>query len=218
MQHVQQPTAIDAKLRIPSQFRKLIRFGEKSSVSPHKYKRKITQHHRADEPRGRVLDQPTDGDLLDKVSTAGSGASFEELVRRHAGMVLGLCRRLLADAEDADDAAQAVFLVLWVKAGSLRRRSTVAGWLHRVAWHVCRNAKRGKIVRTTHERRAAESRQQSSDDNPPCHDPIQDVLDEEMERLPDKYRLPLVLFHLEGRSIEEITHSRGSGHRQSGLD
>jgi RNA polymerase sigma factor (sigma-70 family) len=151
------------------------------------------------------LDAPTDGELLNKVASAGSQTSFEELFRRHAGMVLGQCRRLLADAQDAEDAAQAVFLVLSVKARSLRRRSTVAGWLHRVAWHVCRNAKRAKNVRKTHERQAAGSRQQFSNDNSSGQARIQDVLDEEMERLPEKYRLPLLLFHLEGRSIEEIS-------------
>lgn len=150
------------------------------------------------------MNDRTDGELLNKVASAGSQASFEELFRRHAGMVLGQCRRLLADAQDAEDAAQAVFFVLWVKARNLRNRPTVAGWLHRVAWHVCRNAKRAKIVRKIHERRAAELSQSSSNDNPSHHAPIPDALDEELERLPEKYRLPLLLFHLEGRSIEEI--------------
>jgi RNA polymerase sigma factor (sigma-70 family) len=150
------------------------------------------------------LDHLTDGELLDKVGSGYWQAPFEELFRRHAGMVLGECGRLLADAHEAEDAAQAVFLVLWEKARSLRRQSTVAGWLHRVAWHVCRNAQRAKAVRKTHERRAAESRQESSNENSSCNAQIQDVLDDELEHLPEKYRLPLLLFHLEGRSIEEI--------------
>jgi RNA polymerase sigma factor (sigma-70 family) len=150
------------------------------------------------------LDQKTDGELLGELAFESSQASFEELVRRHAGMVYRECRRLLADAHDAEDAAQAVFLVLWKKARSLRRRTTVAAWLHRVACHVCRNAQRARNVRKIHERHTAETMPQSSSDNSSGAVEMKDVLDEELEQLPEKYRLPLLLFHLEGRSIEEI--------------
>ena len=119
-------------------------------------------------------------------------------------MVYGECRRLLADVHDAEDAAQAVFFVLWMKATSLRRRATVAGWLHRVACNVCRNAQRARNVRRIHERRAAEMKLQSTSGNRSGGVEMGDVLDLELERLPGKYRLPLLLFHLEGRSIEEI--------------
>jgi RNA polymerase sigma factor (sigma-70 family) len=119
-------------------------------------------------------------------------------------MVYGECRRLLADAHDAEDAAQAVFLVLWKKARSLRRRATLAAWLHRVAFHVCHNAQRARKVRKIHERNAAGLKQQSSSANSSGAVEVTDVLDEELERLAEKYRLPLLLFHFEGRSIEEI--------------
>jgi RNA polymerase sigma factor (sigma-70 family) len=150
------------------------------------------------------LEQPTDGELLGKVASDSSQASFEEVVRRHAGMVYAECCRLLADAHDAEDAAQAVFLVLWKKARSLHRKATAAAWLHRVACHVCRNAQRARNVRKIHERHAAELKQQSTSGNSSGAVEMNDVLDEELERLPEKYRLPLLLFHLEGRSIEEI--------------
>ncbi len=81
----------------------------------------------------RPLDPRQDGKLLAEVAAISSQTAFEELLHRHGRMVFNECRRLLADTHDAEDAAQAVFLVLWKKAKSLRGRPTVATWLHRVA-------------------------------------------------------------------------------------
>jgi len=149
------------------------------------------------------LDALRDGQLLTEVASASSQTSFEELVRRHGALVYNECCRLLANSHDAEDAAQAVFLVLWKKANGLRTRPTVAQWLHRVAINVCRNAQRARIVRRTHERRAAElyGRRSGGQD---ASGELKDFLDEDLDRLPERYRLPLILFHLEGRSIEEI--------------
>src|SRR5262245_56448118 len=76
---------------------------------------------------------PTDAQLLARFATGNEDAAFELLVWRHAGMVLGLCRRLLRHEQDAEDAFQAAFLALAKKAGSLGGRESVGGWLHRVA-------------------------------------------------------------------------------------
>src|SRR4051812_14187914 len=91
----------------------------------------------------------SDADLLDRFARDRDEAAFELLVWRHAGMVLGTCRRLLGDAHDAEDVAQACFLVLARRAGAVGRRGSVGGWLHRVAR---RAALRARAART---RRAA---------------------------------------------------------------
>jgi RNA polymerase sigma factor (sigma-70 family) len=149
-------------------------------------------------------DQRSDGDLLAAVLSRAAQDCFAELVRRHGPMVLGVCRRQLGDRHDAEDAAQAVFLVLWQKAGGLRRRPSLAGWLHQVAGNICRNARRARNVRRKHEREAAARLKKASGQH--HHEEwerIKDLLDGELDALPEKYRTPLVLFHLESRSLEE---------------
>jgi RNA polymerase sigma factor (sigma-70 family) len=150
-----------------------------------------------------MADAHADGTLLAEVAAGGSGECFEQLVGRHAHMVLGVCRRQLGNGHDAEDAAQAVFLVLWKKAGSLRGRASVAGWLHHVARNVCRNAKRAKSVRQAREREAAKMNQKI-ETPAESWDEIKEVLDDELDRLPEKYRLPIILSDMEGQSQEEI--------------
>ena len=91
----------------------------------------------------------SDRDLLARFVAAGDQAAFAALAARHAGMVLGVCRRALSRAADAEDACQAVFLLLAQKAARVRWRSSVAGWLYTAARRVARNARRSA------ERRAA---------------------------------------------------------------
>ena len=78
----------------------------------------------------------TDARLLERYITHRDELAFEALVRRHGPMVLGACRRVLGDPNDADDAFQAAFLLLARKAGSIRNEDGVGGWLHRVAWRI----------------------------------------------------------------------------------
>src|SRR4029078_6990834 len=84
----------------------------------------------------RSLAGPSDPELLDRFTRTGDEGAFAALVRRHHPMVLGVCRRVLHHAQDAEDACQAVFLVLARKAASVRRREALAGWLYRVGGRV----------------------------------------------------------------------------------
>ncbi len=148
-------------------------------------------------------DERTDGQLLAEFLASGSQQGFQRLIDRHGRMVLGACRRLLGETQDAEDAAQAVFILLWKKAGGLTRRASAAGWLHHVARHVCRNALRARAARRSHEREGAAMGEQMRHRTDQWR-AVREVLDEELDRLPEKYRLPLILFHLEDRSLAEI--------------
>lgn len=136
---------------------------------------------------------------------------FTSVVERHSPMVLGVCRRMLTDA-NAEDAAQAVFILFWQKAMGLCNETQIAGWLHRTAQHVCRNARRSSVLRSRHEQKAAA---ESPTMSPEAADPVQwkeirEILDEEVNRLPEKLRIAFVLFHCENRSLTEMSHQLGA--------
>src|SRR5437868_5413023 len=86
---------------------------------------------------------PADGELLARFARQRDAGAFAELARRYGPMVLGVCRRLLRDAHAAEDAWQATFLALALRANSVRRPEALAGWLYRVAYRVCLAARRG---------------------------------------------------------------------------
>ena len=146
----------------------------------------------------------TDGQLLEEFRDRGGEArerAFAALVERHGPAVLRACRSILRDEHAAEDAFQAVFLVLARKAGLLRVRGSLAPWLHEVACRVARCARASAARRSRHERRAAELA------DPTTRDPgavdIGPVIHEEIERLPDRYRAPVVLCLLEGLTREQ---------------
>src|SRR5581483_3670060 len=96
----------------------------------------------------------TDADLLRRFVEQKDPAAFEVLVWRHAALVLSVCRRILRHPADADDAFQATFLLLLQRAGSIRQRETLAGWLHRVAYRTALRARRSAARRSAHESQA----------------------------------------------------------------
>jgi RND family efflux transporter MFP subunit len=150
----------------------------------------------------------TDGQLLERFIGRKEEAAFEQLLARHGPMVLGVCRQLLREPEDAEDAFQATFLVLVRRAASIGKRDQLAGWLHGVAHRVAararaQGARLGQRERQGVEVVAAEpSFQTAWDDRQP-------VIQEEINRLPDKYRLPVVLCYLEGKTREEAARDLG---------
>src|SRR5262245_25569600 len=97
----------------------------------------------------------TDGELLERFVQAHDEAGFEEVIRRHAAMVLRVCRRVLPNEADAEDAFQAAFIVLLRKAGCLTRMESVAGWLYKVAYRIALKAHARADRRQTLERQFA---------------------------------------------------------------
>jgi RNA polymerase sigma-70 factor (ECF subfamily) len=152
--------------------------------------------------------EPSDGELLHRFIAAREEAAFAALVRRHGAMVLGVCRRLLPE-HDADDAFQATFLVLVRRAGSVRKVESLASWLYGVALRVARQTRS-----TTATRRRCEA---ASVLHPIVPDPaaepewreLRSVIDEELAQLPEKYRAPIVLCYLEGKTNEEAARLLG---------
>jgi RNA polymerase sigma factor (sigma-70 family) len=150
----------------------------------------------------------TDAELLDEFVVRREEGAFAALVGRHGPMVLRLCRRLLADAHDAEDAFQATFLVLVRKAASIRKPELLGNWLYGVAHRVaCRVRTLAARLRTREGQGAEMLDVQASDETEPSD--VQPALHEEVNRLPDKYRVPVVLCYLEGKSNEEVARTLG---------
>jgi RNA polymerase sigma factor (sigma-70 family) len=150
----------------------------------------------------------TDAQLLERFVHQRDEAAFELLVWRHGPMVLNTCRRVLDHLHDAEDAFQATFLALARQAGSIGKREAVSGWLYRVASRIARHARTATIRRRRRERLglplpdlAARAEAGWSD--------LRCVFDEELIRLPEKYRLPIVLCYLEGMTNEEAAQQLG---------
>jgi RNA polymerase sigma factor (sigma-70 family) len=144
----------------------------------------------------------TDAELLDRYVAGRDGVAFEALVRRHGPMVLGVCRRLLTDPCDAEDAFQATFLVLVRKAPSVVPREKVPNWLYGVACHAAQKVRTAAARRRSRERQVRTLPEPATVAEGLWHD-LAPLLDEELSRLPEKYRLPLILCGLEGRTRTE---------------
>jgi RNA polymerase sigma factor (sigma-70 family) len=147
----------------------------------------------------------TDADLCERYVCEGDEAAFETLVRKHGPMVLGTCRRILRNDQDAEDAFQATFLVLVRKAASLRSPRTLANWLHGVARRTALAARSAAAKRRDKE--AAVLPRSVMPDDP--GDDLRAVLDQELERLAEKYRIAVVLCDLEGRTRKEAARQLG---------
>ena len=158
-------------------------------------------------PRLRELvsanDQQTaDRELLRRFAAERDEGAFAEIVRRHGPMALRVCRRVLRGHHDAEDVCQAAFLLLARKAGSVSWHDSVAGWLYRTAYWLSRKARVAAARRARHEARARPAGQADASAELTARE-LMAVLDEELSRLPEKYRAPIVLCCLEGRSRDE---------------
>jgi RNA polymerase sigma factor (sigma-70 family) len=151
-----------------------------------------------------------DAQLLERFIARRDGEAFAALVRRHGPLVLGVCRRTLADTHDAEDAFQATFLLLARRAGAVRKRAALGSWLYGVALRLACRARADAARRRKHERAAREEA---------APDVVAELswrevrcgLDEELARLPEAYRAPLLLCYLEGRTQDEAARQLGWG-------
>jgi RNA polymerase sigma factor (sigma-70 family) len=147
----------------------------------------------------------SDDELLLARFGAGDELAFAALVHRYAGLVWSVCRRTLAQTADAEDAFQATFLILTQQARSLRHRGPLGPWLHVVASRTATKARARALRRA--------SRETSASVEPAGCDPAPDdtrgLIDEEVGRLPEKYRLPVILCYLEGLTNEQAAERLG---------
>lgn len=149
----------------------------------------------------------SDGELLERyTSRTGEAAelAFAALVERHGPVVYRVCRRMLRDPNDAQDAFQAAFLVLIRKARSIRNRDSVGSWLYGVALRVAADSRAATSRRAAHERNAARGEVQH-----PSSSELSEVVTEEVGKLPEKFRVPILLCDLEGYTCEEVARRLG---------
>jgi len=146
--------------------------------------------------------------LLEKFVARRDEAAFAALVRRHGPMVLGVCRRILGNEQDAEDAFQATFLVFCRRAGSLRPKDSLSAWLYIVAYRAAQKARVAAARRRKHEALSPEK---------PVADPLAQIslregaemLERELARMPEKLRTPLILCYLEGLTRDEAAERLG---------
>ncbi len=156
-----------------------------------------------------AIGELTDGQLLERFATQGGEAAelaFAAIVERHGPMVLRVCRSALRDRHQADDAFQATFLVLVRKARSLWVKDSLGPWLHRVAQRVATRARNSESRRRDHERRAAAMSPIFASE-PDSRDEHIALLHVEIDRLPERYRAPIVICDLQG-----FTHEKAARH------
>jgi RNA polymerase sigma factor (sigma-70 family) len=150
----------------------------------------------------------SDRELLRRFTEVNDQAAFAVLFRRHAGMVLGVCRRALPTVQDAEDACQATFLILARKAKGKRWQASIANWLYTSARQVAWNARVAAQRRARREARVAVPEAVSPVDRMTGRELLA-ALDEELDRLPPRYREPLVLCYLEGLTRDEAAAHLG---------
>src|SRR5262245_56826405 len=151
----------------------------------------------------------TDGQLLEDYISRRDAAALAALVRRHAPMVWGVCRRVLPNYHDAEDAFQATFLVLVRKAASIASGELLANWLYGVAHQTAWKARATSAKRCARERQVMEMAEPAVAEQDDLWRGLQPLLDEELSRLPDKYRAVIVLCDLEGKTRKEAARQLG---------
>jgi RNA polymerase sigma factor (sigma-70 family) len=148
-----------------------------------------------------------DRQLLERFALFRDETAFDLLVRRHGPLVLGVCRRVLGDDHHAEDAFQATFLLLARKVQSIERRESVGSWLYGVAYHTSLKLRTQIGRRRRREREAAAARPLETSARGTRD--LEAILDDELQRLPQKYRTPIVLCYLEGRTHSEAAVELG---------
>jgi len=156
--------------------------------------------------RGETITGLSEWQLLERYLERQDEVAFEALVARHGPMVLGVCRRMLASQSDVDDAFQATFLVLVRRARQLGPRDAIGPWLYGVAARVALRARCEAARRRRFESIPVDGAALSPA-RPPADLELAETLDQELSRLPSKYRSPIVLCYLEGQTHEEAARA-----------
>ncbi len=152
--------------------------------------------------------EPTDECLLRDYLVSQDAGAFAAIMRRHGGMVSGVCRRVLGREQDVEDAFQATFLVLLRKAPSLSKPNLLGNWLYGVAYRISSKIRSANIRQRTREARVVDLPAPLANDDASWRD-LRPVFDDELQRLPERYRRPIVLFYLEGKSAAEVATALG---------
>ncbi len=155
-----------------------------------------------------VLGVLSDAQLLDRFVSQFEEVAFETIVRRHGPMVWGVCRRVLGDHHDAEDAFQATFLVLARKAASVMPREKLGNWLYGVAYQTAMKARAVNSRQRAREKQLPDMPEQQSD-QAHCPDDWLPILDQELSRLPERYRTPIILCELEGKTHKQAADQLG---------
>ncbi len=145
--------------------------------------------------------QLSDRQLVERFVATRDEAAFTVLVKRHSAMVQNVCWRVLLSDADADDACQATFMVLARKASSIRKKDSAASWLHGVAHRAANNLRTENVRRLARERQAAASK--SRPQSEVTWREVQIIIDEEIQRLPEELKGPVLLCYLEGKAHNE---------------
>jgi RNA polymerase sigma factor (sigma-70 family) len=164
--------------------------------------------HRLRRAVAPATDGASDAALLARFIAARDETAFELLLWRHGPMVLSTCRRMLRCDQDAEDAFQAAFLLLARKAASIRRGEAVAGWLHRTACRIALRARESARKRPVAVPPGAEPTAPSAEPDAGWRE-LRPILDEEVHRLPQKYRLAIILCYFQGRTHAEAARELG---------
>jgi RNA polymerase sigma factor (sigma-70 family) len=158
--------------------------------------------------RRQVAGELSDAELLDRYVCARDTVAFEAILRRHGPLVLRVCRRVLGREQDAEDAFQATFLVFSRKAASLRKKESLGAWLYGVASRLAVRARLKARRRATHEAAVAARAAEASTSQPVISE-AEAALEEELQRLPEKYRAVLVLAYVQGLTRDEAAQFLG---------
>src|SRR5262245_30435497 len=150
-----------------------------------------------------------DRELVEKFLATGDEPAFQAVLQRHGPMVFRVCRRVLRHEQDVEDAFQATFLVLAREARTIRKQGSLASWLHGVAYRAALKARSGATRRRRREAQADEPARPPALPDEISWKELRSVLDEELARLPERMRAPLVLCYLEGLTQDEAAQQLG---------
>ncbi len=150
----------------------------------------------------------SDAQLLERITANQDELAFEALISRHGPMVWSVCRSILRDRHDVEDAFQASFLILVRRARSLRVDDSLCGWLYRVSYRVAQETRAARAKRKVRELSTGDEAVVAADPEP-ADDELLAILGHEIDRLHDKYRLPILLCRLEGMTQQQAADQLG---------